>query len=92
MRTQQSYLRELDKFADHVNTTPAKLGANQVDAYMHEFINSGYKPRSTNLTIVALRMLYRHVVRFPDRVAQLRMHKVADKLPKTIAESEVKCL
>ena len=90
--TQRSYLLELDRFTDHFGVSPAQLNAEQIQGYVLGRINAGLKSRSTNVTIAALRVLYRRVLKQPDRVESLVMRKATDRLPNAIEEAEIKCL
>lgn len=91
-RTRKSYLLELDRFARHFAGSPAQLSARQIEGYVLERINAGLRPRSTNLTVAALRMLYRQVLHSPQKVESLAMRKIADQLPRTLSESDIQRL
>ena len=91
-RTQQSYLCELTRFAGHFDCSPARLSAEELQGYVLSRINSGLKPNSTNVTVAALRLLYRDVLNSPEKVDSLAMRKVADRLPNTVDEGQILCL
>ncbi len=91
-RTRKAYLLELDRLAGHFACSPAQLSARQIEGYVLARINAGLKPRSTNVTVAALRMLYTRVIRRPQRVEALVMRKIADQLPPTLDEAEIQRL
>ena len=90
--TQQSYLWELDRFANHFDCPPAKISDAEIQDYVLMCIDRGLKPRSTNVTVAALRMLYRNVLKSPQKVESLARRKVSDQLPNSIEEDQVKVL
>ena len=91
-RTQQSYLRELGRFANHFDCPPARLSAEDLQGYVLTLIDNDLKPNSTNVTVAALRLLYRDVLKKPEKVESLAMRKVADQLPNTVDEGQILCL
>lgn len=90
--TQRSYLRELDALSRHYRCPPDRLNERQLQDYVLARINAGLRPRSTNLTVAAMRMFYGRVLKRPQLLEHLVMRKVADRLPKVIDVDDLKNL
>lgn len=90
--TQKHYLREIAKFDRH---TGHQLDVQTDDAirdWVLMLIDGGLAPRTTNVTVAALRLLYDTVLGQPEKVAALRFRHVPDRLPRTMPEEDVEHL
>ena len=90
--TQESYVLEIRRLADHYGTSPDLLDAEQVRAWLKRQIERGLSPGSTNVALAALRFLYRDVLRRPDLVEGMRSRKVPRTLPRHLEVAEVERL
>jgi site-specific recombinase XerD len=87
--TQKAYILELKRFAEHFGRPAGRITSEEIQEYLLMRISEGLKPRTTNVTVAALRMLYRDVLRLPQRVESLTMRKSPDRLPDTIDERQI---
>lgn len=90
--TQKHYLREIAKFDRH---TGHRLDVQTDDAirdWVLMLIDGGLTPRTTNVTVAALRLFYDTVLGQPEKVAALRFRHVPDRLPRTMPEEDVEHL
>ncbi len=55
-------------------------------------IDGGLAPRTTNVAVAALRLLYDSVLGQPEKVAALRFRRVPHRLPRTMPEEDVEHL
>ena len=60
--TQQGYLWELDWVARHFGCSSSQLDADQIQKYVLERVDQGLRPASTNVSVVAFKMFYAHVL------------------------------
>ena len=90
--TQAMYLREIETLNKHYNKPPDRLDAEEVRSWLLARIERGLDPNTTNVSLGALRFLYRDTLRRPEMVDGLRYRKRPRKLPRSMAEKEVERL
>ncbi len=90
--TQQHYLRTISNLARDTGTSPDRLDAEQVRAWLVGLIDRGLAPVSTNVTLSVLRFFYCEVIDRPDVVRGLRNRKPPRRLPRRMTEVEVERL
>ena len=90
--TRKSYMRELTKLSRYYALPPHRLSAKQLEQYLLDEIDRGLAPRSTNVTVSAMKLFYEGVLSCPQRTASLTMRKVPRQLPKAVDESEIRDL
>ena len=90
--TQESYIRELTILSRFYGQSPADLSTEQLEQFLLAGIDRGLAPRSTNVTVSAMKMLYANVLKCPERVESLSMRKVRKQLPKSIDEGKIETL
>ena len=79
--TQAMYLREIETLNKHYNKPPDRLDAEEVRSWLLARIERGLDPNTTNVSLGALRFLYRDTLRRPEMVDGLRYRKRPRKLP-----------
>ena len=66
--TQAMYLREIETLNKHYNKPPDRLDAEEVRSWLLARIERGLDPNTTNVSLGALRFLYRDTLRRPEMV------------------------
>jgi integrase len=88
--TQKAYLRCTARFSNHFGKSPAKLGEEEVRAYLL-YLMEGRKVSSStyNVYAAALCFLYRQTLRRPDVVQGVKRLRARRKLPTIPTREEV---
>ena len=87
--TKDSYLRSVIALAKSYDRPPQTLSAEEVGAWVLGRIDAGLFPRTTNADVTALRLFYRDAMDQPEKVKALYCRRVADRVPRSIAEADV---
>jgi site-specific recombinase XerD len=89
-QTQKRYADAVAAFAQHYGTSPERLGAEEVRAYQVHLINTRqFSWSHVNVTVCALRFLYRVTLNCPWDVERIRYPKRERRLPVVLSQEEV---
>ena len=89
VRTQESYISHVCRFAKHFGKTPEQLGAPEIRQYQLYLIEQKVSWSVFNQTICALRFLYNHTMKREMEIEEIRFPKQAKKLPVVLSKEEV---
>jgi len=88
--TQQTYLRQVARFAKHFGRSPERLGPKEIREYQLHLVNQRKASTSTMIQMVAaLRFLYGQTLRRPWAVEAIPRPRTSKKLPKVLNREEV---
>ena len=88
-RTIQSYVQSVAQFARHFGRSPELLGPEEVRAFQLHLIDRKVSWSKFNVTVCALRFLYRTTLGRLDQVAKIPFGKRPKKLPCVLSSEEV---
>lgn len=88
--TQRSYIHYIADFAKHYNTSPAKLGLDEIFNYrLYLFEEKELSPASVNCFVSAAKFLYLKTLEMPWSADVFPYAKVPEKLPCVLSAEEV---
>jgi len=91
--TQKAYIRQIAAFARHFGRSPAELGPEHVRAWQVHLVEvRGVCWSTLNVSVCALRFLYRTTLRKDWVIDHIPFAKPEKKLPIVLSPQEVKCL
>jgi site-specific recombinase XerD len=89
-RTQNQYLVSVSTFAKHFGKPPDRLGPEEIRSYQLFLLHQkGLCPSSLNVTVCALRFLYRVTLKQDWDIQMIPFAKRPKKLPVVLSRSEV---
>jgi len=89
-QTQRSYLHYITGFANYYNTSPERLGLDEIRLYQLHLINQRkLSPDSVNCFVSAAKFLYNVTLEMPWSNAHFTRMKVPEKLPEILSRDEV---
>ncbi len=91
-RTVQTYLRHVIRFANHFQSSPHQLGAEEVRLYQLHLLQQHASWSVFNQAVCALRFLYRTTLQAPFDVAMIPYGKRPRSLPEVLSPAEVALL
>lgn len=90
--TQETYVRQVAKFAKHFGRSPHLLGPEEIRSYQVHLVQAGASWSVFNQTVCALRFLYRTTLGSSTyAVEQIPFSKKEKKLPVVLSQQEVVC-
>lgn len=93
LRTQESYLFQVTRFARHYGRLPDKLGQKEVKEYLLHLINEKHVSYATLAqTYSALKFIYEVTLDRPGEVTRIPYPKTPRRLPVVLGRSEVDAL
>jgi integrase/recombinase XerD len=88
-RTQESYLCQISKFAQHFNKSPELLGIEEIRQYQLYLVESEVSWSVFNQTVAALRFLYCKTLKKQWHIEQIPFPRRVKKLPVVLSPDEV---
>jgi len=89
IRTQETYISQVKKFAEHFKKSPELLGRDQIREYQLYLIEREVSWSVFNQTLCALRFLYIKTLKKPWNVEEIDFPKRPQKLPIVLSQQEV---
>ena len=87
--TQETYARQVARFAKHFDKSPHRLGPAEIRAFQVHLVDEGVCWSVFNQTVCALRFLYKVTLGEPYLVEQIPFAKKEKKLPVVLSREEV---
>ena len=90
--TQQIYQLTVSALAVAYGRAPQELSREEIRVWVLDRIHQGRAPRTTNSNISALRLFYSDAMGQPEKVEGLHFRQIPDRLPRSIAQADVRAL
>lgn len=89
VRSQETYVSQVSKFARHFGKSPELLGAEEIRQFLLYLIEEKVSWSLFNQVVCALRFLYRHTLKRDLVIAEIPFPKQPRKLPTLLSMTEV---
>ncbi len=89
VRTQETYISQVSKFAKHFRKSPEVLGPEEIRQYQLYLIGQKVSWSVLNQTVCALRFLYTKTLKLEVGIVQIPFPKQPSRLPELLSPSEV---
>lgn len=90
--TQKTYLREIERFSQHIGKSPHILDHEDVRSYRLHFIRTQRQPSTINRIMSALRFFYKNTLQDAETAAKIPMMRDIDRAPHVLSPPEVRRL
>lgn len=88
-KTQQSYIRAVNRFAKYLGRSPDTATAEDLRRYQLHLVDAGTSPITLNATITGLKFLFDVTLGHGDVLAKMQSIRVPRKLPVVLNKQEV---